>query len=204
MTAEQRREQLLDVLTHLVLTEGYGAASIDRIAREAGIARTVVYAHFGNLDGMQHALVERTEQRALRAIREIVPEIPLGDDPDAILVEALRGLLTQVRDDPETWRLALLPIEGAPGELRGVIGRAKRAVTSLLEPVIAWGIAARGGPVGLDPELFTHALISLVEDAARLVVEDPERYPPDRIAGFTATLLASVQRGPAPGPPEPR
>lgn len=203
MTAEQRREQLLDVLTALVLREGYGAASIDRIAREAGIARTVVYAHFGNLEGMQHALVERTEQRALRAIREIVPEIPLGDDPDRILVEALRGLLTQVRDDPETWRLALLPIDGAPAELRDVIGRAKRAVTGLLEPVIAWGITARGGPQGLDAELFTRALITLAEDAARLVVDDPERFSPDRIADFTATLLASVQRGPAPGAPAP-
>ncbi len=186
------------MLTTLVLEEGYGAASIDRIAREAGIARTVVYAHFGNLEGMQRALIERTEQRALQAIRSIVPDMPMGEDPDAILVEALRSLLSRVRDDRDTWRLALLPIEGAPAELRGVIGRAKDAVSTLLGPVITWGIAARGGPPGLDAELFTRALITLAEDAARLVLTDPARYPPDRIADFTATLLASVERGQRP------
>ncbi len=197
MTAEQRREQLLDVLTTLVLEEGYGAASIDRIARDAGIARTVVYAHFGNLEGMQRALVDRTEHRALRTIRSIVPDMPLGEDPDAILVDALRDLLTRVRDDRDTWRLALLPIEGAPAELRGVIGRAKKAVSDLLEPVITWGIGARGGPTNLDAELFTRTLITLAEDAARLVLSDPDRFPPDRIADFTATLLANVRRGDA-------
>jgi len=194
MSAQERREQLLDVLTSIVLDEGYGAATIDSIARRAGIARTVVYAHFGNLEGIQHALVERTEQRALEAIRRIIPDMPLGEDPDTILVEAMRALLEQIRDDPDTWRLALLPVDGAPGELREVIGRAKKTVSGLLEPVIAWGIAARGGPVGLDSELFTRALITLVEDAGRMLLSDPERYPPQRIADFTATLLSSIQR----------
>lgn len=181
MTAEERREQLLDVLTDLVLNEGYGSASIDRIAREAGIARTVVYAHFGNLEGMQHALIERTEQRALQGIRRIVPDMPVDDDPDVVLVEALHGFLQGVLDDPSTWRLALLPIDGAPAELRGVIGRAKQAVAGLLEPVIAWGVVQRGGPQGIDPEILTRLLVTIIEDTARMVLSEPERYDPDRI-----------------------
>jgi len=195
MSADERREQLLDVLTAIVLDDGYGAASIDGIARQAGIARTVVYAHFGNLEGMQRALIERTEHRALQTIRQIVPDTPVSEDPDAVLAEALHALLVRVRDDPSTWRLALLPADGAPAELRAAIGRAKGAVAKLLEPVIAWGIEARGGPTGLDPELMTRMIITLAEDCMRLVVEDPERFSPDRIGGFAATLLENVRRG---------
>lgn len=195
MTAEERREQLLDVLSDVVLDEGYGAASIDRIAREAGIARTVVYAHFGNLEGVQHALIERTEQRALQGIRRIVPDLPVEDDPDVILVEALHGFLQGVLDDPRTWRLALLPIDGAPAELRGVIGRAKQAVSGLLEPVIAWGVVQRGGPKGIDPEILTRLLVTIIEDTARMVLSEPERYDPDRIVAFTQALLRSIARG---------
>ena len=64
MAPEARREQLLDVTADLVLREGYGAVSIDRVAREATIARTVVYAQFGNLQGLLEALVDRTQRRA--------------------------------------------------------------------------------------------------------------------------------------------
>lgn len=194
MTADERREQLLDVLSDLVLEEGYGAASIDRIAREAGIARTVVYAHFGNLEGMQHALIERTEHRALQGIRRIVPDTPEDEDPDAILLEALHAFLRGVQDDPSTWRLALLPIDGAPAELRGVIQRAKDAVGALLVPVITWGLEQRGGPKGLDPAIFTRLLITVLEDTARMVLAEPEQYDPDRIVEFTDALLQSVAR----------
>ncbi|PTL58341.1 TetR/AcrR family transcriptional regulator [Paraconexibacter algicola] len=194
MSADERREQLLDVLADLVLSEGYGAASIDRIAREAGIARTVVYAHFGNLEGMQHALIARTENRALQGIRRVVPDAPVGEDPDALLLEALHGFLRGVHDDPITWRLALLPIDGAPAELRGVIQRAKDAVSGLIVPVIAWGLEQRGGPRGLDPALFTRLLITVLEDTARLVLEDPHANDPDRIVDFTRTLLQSISR----------
>lgn len=197
MTAEERREQLLDVLTQLVLEEGYGAASIDRIARDAGIARTVVYAHFGNLEGMQHALIERTAHRALQGIRRIVPDLPVDDDPDVVLLEALEGFLRGVRDDPGTWRLALLPSDGAPAELRGVIDRAKEAVGALLAPLIEWGITQRGGPEGIDTEIFTRLLVTVLEDTARMVLTQPERYDPDRIVEFTRALLRSIARGEA-------
>src|SRR3954447_660858 len=108
MSAEGRREQLLDVLTDIVLGEGFGAVSIDRLARDAGIARTVVYAHFGNIDGLLQALVERAERRALSQVRGVVPDFPDERDPDEILIEAVAAFLETVTRDPRTWRLALL------------------------------------------------------------------------------------------------
>ena len=88
MSAQERRDQLLDVLSQIVLAEGYGAVSIDRVSRDAQIARTVIYSHFGNLEGMLHALIERTEQRAVGQIREVIPDIDFEEDPDTVLIEA--------------------------------------------------------------------------------------------------------------------
>jgi AcrR family transcriptional regulator len=197
MSAEDRREQLLDVLAEIVVGEGYGAVSIDRVARDAEIARTVVYAQFGNLEGMVEALVERTERRVLSQVRGLVPDLPrVSGDPDEILVEAVRAFTTLVRDDPRTWRVALFPAEGAPAGLRRRIAGARDAVLTLLEPVVAWGVEQRGGPAGLDTELFARTLVMLGEDAARLVLTDPDRYPPERLAGYAATLIAALARGP--------
>ncbi|HEY6780593.1 MAG TPA: TetR family transcriptional regulator, partial [Thermoleophilaceae bacterium] len=69
MPAEQRREQLLDIAGDVILAEGFGAVSIDRVARDATIARTVVYSQFDNLDGLFAALLERTERQALEQVR---------------------------------------------------------------------------------------------------------------------------------------
>ncbi|HEV7751661.1 MAG TPA: TetR/AcrR family transcriptional regulator [Baekduia sp.] len=195
MSAQQRRDQLLDVLSTLVLREGYGAVSIDRVSREAQIARTVIYSHFGNLEGFLHALIERTEQRAVGQIRAVIPDIDFEEDPDTVLIEALRSFLTMVRDEPETWRLALFPVEGAPPELRETLTRVRAGLVALLQPVAANGIERRGGPRGLDTELFSRLLIGFGEEGAKLVLSDPERFSPERMADFTATIMGSVQRG---------
>ena len=59
MTAEQRREQILDVTRAIVDERGFHAVTIDGVAREAGITRPVVYGHFDDLPGLLHALIER-------------------------------------------------------------------------------------------------------------------------------------------------
>lgn len=194
MNAQERRDQLLDVLSQVILAEGYGAVSIDRVSRDAQIARTVIYSHFGNLEGLLHALIERTEQRALAQIRAVIPDIDFEEDPDTILVEALRSFLTMVRDEPTTWRLALFPVEGAPPELRETIARVRGGLLGLLQPVAVHGLERRGGPA-VDPELFSRMLIAFGEESAKLVLSDPDNYPPDRLAEFTQTIMGAVRRG---------
>ncbi|HEX6944950.1 MAG TPA: helix-turn-helix domain-containing protein, partial [Casimicrobiaceae bacterium] len=46
MSAEARREQLLDVTKAIVAEHGFHAVSIEGVAREAGISRPIVYGHF--------------------------------------------------------------------------------------------------------------------------------------------------------------
>jgi AcrR family transcriptional regulator len=191
---EQRREQLLDVLTDIIVDEGYAAVSIDRVARTAGIARTVVYAQFDNLDGMFAALVDRTQLRALGQVTAVVPEIGIDRDPDEILVEAIRTFCTLVRDHPRTWRLVLFPAEGAPPLVRERIDEGRVAVRALLEPVLTWGIAKRGGPGIADTEMAARLITGLGEEMARLVLSDPERYSPERCASFVETVISAVAR----------
>jgi AcrR family transcriptional regulator len=194
MSAQERRDQLLDVLSQIVLAEGYAAVSIDRVSRDAQIARTVIYSHFGNLDGMLRALIERTEQRAVGQIREVIPDIDFEADPDVVLIEAVRTFLTMVRDEPQTWRLALFPVEGAPPELRATLARVRTGLVGLLQPVADSGIERRGGPKGLDTELFSRLLVSFGEEGAKLVLSNPDKYTPDRMADFTATIMGAVRR----------
>lgn len=195
MNADERRNQLLDILCDIVLSEGFAAVSIDRIAREANIARTVIYSHFGNLDGMLDALVERTADRALSQVRSVVPDFPISEEPADVLADAIGTFTSVVRADPVTWRIALLPADGAPAQLRERLGAGREGIETLLSPLVEWGIEALGvRDLDLDIELVSHAIVLLGEDGARLTLTDPDRYPPERLKAFAKSLLLVATR----------
>jgi AcrR family transcriptional regulator len=189
----ERREQLLDAALRLIAERGYGGASMEAVAREADIAKTVVYDAFGDLRGLLQALYEREQERVLSALAAAVPTPPLEGEPAEILAESIRTALEEVRRHPEAWRLILLPADGTPPSLRDEVSRHRERLVRQIEPMAAWGIAELG--LGdLDPELAAHAILAGAEDAARLTLTHPRRFPPERIAGFAADLITAITR----------
>src|SRR5881227_2160317 len=178
MPAAERREQLLDVTKAIVAENGFHAVSIEAVAREAGITRPIVYGHFTDLQGLLEALVEREGVRALTQLAKVLP-VDLGQgDPREQLLAGLRGYLEAVQSDPATWRLVLMPPEGAPEILRERIESGRSAVVSQLAQALRPGV----GPGGESPypELTARMLSAFSDEAARLVLTDPEQYPPER------------------------
>jgi AcrR family transcriptional regulator len=177
MTAEARREQLLDVAKALVVRRGFHAVSIEAVARDAGISRPIVYGHFHDLPGLLEALVKREGLRALGQLDAVLPAAFREPDPRERLVLALGAYLEAVRADPDTWRLVLMPPEGAPRVLHEEIARGRAAVVAQL----ASALGPEAGAAAPDPELAARLLSALADEAARLLLAEPERYPADRI-----------------------
>src|SRR5688500_18151350 len=179
MSAEARREQLLDATKAIVDRAGFHAVSIEAVAREAGITRPIVYGHFRDLPGLLEALVDPEGDRALSQLAELMPTDLESGDPREKLLAAQQAYLRAAQGDPATWRLVLMPPEGAPDILREriaegraqVVGQLAEAVTPLFEP----------GSGGEDPELTARMLSALADEAVRLLLNDPERYPPERL-----------------------
>jgi AcrR family transcriptional regulator len=193
MTAEERREQLLDVTKSIVAESGFHAVSIEGVARLAGITRPVVYGHFQDLGGLLEALVERESARALTQLAAVLPA-DLGEgEPREQLLGALRGYLEAVRSDPGTWRLVLMPPEGAPDVLRANIARGRNAVVAQLAEAVRPGFAP--GRESPDPELTARMLSAHADEFARLMLTDPERYPPERILAHARWLLGQFPDG---------
>ena len=190
---EERREQILDAALSLVADRGFGGVSMEAVAREIGIAKTVVYDAFDNQPELLRALFEREQQRTLAEVAAAVPKPPLEGDPGEILAESISTLLGAVREHPDTWRLILLPADGTPPALQAEVNRHRERLLDQLEPMVAWGMQ-RLGLGEVDPELATRMILGSAEDAARLTLTHPRRFPPDRIASFVVDLLAAIQR----------
>jgi AcrR family transcriptional regulator len=178
MSAEERREQLLDVTKAIVDERGFHGVSIEAVAREAGITRPIVYGHFDDLKGLLEALVEREGARALAQLAEVLPTRLSEGDPREQLLVSFRGYLEAVQADPVTWRLVLMPPEGAPAILREQIAEGRAAVIAMLAKAIGPGTGTGESP---DPELTARMMSVLADEGARLLLTEPDSYPVKRL-----------------------
>lgn len=190
MSAADRREQLLDVTAAIVVEHGFSAVNIEAVARQAGITRPVVYEHFGDLPGLLTAVVERETARALVQVSETeVAALTAGSARD-LLIESLQAFLHAVRGHPTTWRLVLMPVAGAPRILHTLIEDGRNAVLGRLAHAVGPALIREGESA--DAELTARALSAMADEYARLVLTDPQRYPPERLLAHARWFLGEL------------
>ena len=193
MSAEARREQLLDVTTELVGDDGFSGVTIEAVARAAGITRPIVYEHFGDLSGLLDAVIDREMNRALSQVSETAL-VPLTDGPPVdLMIESLRSYLHTVRSHPATWRLVLTPPEGSPPLLRKRIAAGRAEVLAGLIASVRPAIAEEERSP--DAEITARMLSALADEYARLVLSDPKRYNPKRLLEHARWILEQSQLG---------
>jgi AcrR family transcriptional regulator len=192
MAPEERREQLLDATLKLLADEGYGAVSMEGIARAAGVTKPVIYDLFGTLPDLLETLLEREEERALLQLAELTPTPSEDADPERVLIEGIEAFLRAVEARPDAWRVILMPVEAMPGRVRAHVERERTRIREQLESVVRWGLGRLALPIE-DVELLSETIILLAQEGARLHLADPERYSPERVKAFVASLLASVR-----------
>ena len=136
-------------------------------------------------------MLEREALRALTQLGAIMPtELPAGGARKEALLAALRGYLEAIESDPVTWRLVLMPPEGAPHMLREQVERGRDAIVATLAKVVGPGLAPeRPSP---DPHLTARLLSALSDEAARLLLSDPDEYPIERLMGHAEWLLGQL------------
>ena len=192
MSATERRTQLLDVTKEIVGERGFHAVSIEAVARRAGITRPVVYGHFGDLPAMLEAMVERESERALSQLATILPtELADSAGPREDLLGGLRGYLGAVSADPITWKLVLMPTEGAPASLREAIDSGRDAIVAALAEIVRPGLGP--GSESPDPELTARIVSAIADESARLLLTSPGDYPVERLMAHADWLLRQLE-----------
>jgi AcrR family transcriptional regulator len=195
MRAPERREQLLDIALELIVEKGFNALTMDAVAKAADVSRPVVYKQFADVTDLQHAVLDREEQRALEDLARSIPWEPGDADPDHVALDAIRRFLETVKASPDRWRVILLPVEGLPDAFRDRLNANRAATLRQLEMLAEWGVYRRGGPDDIDTELFARMLLEFVQASARLVLTEPGEYEVERIVRFGQKMLAGLPRG---------
>ena len=200
LPAEQRREQLLDAALDIAVERGFHAVTVDGVARACGVTRPVVYGLYADRGALLAGLVDRAEHRVLEQLLPVFPAVPepgADVDPDELLVAGITAYLQAVQADPRTWRVILLPPEGAPAGMTERVDSHRRVLLRQLRALLDWGLERRG--TALDPDLFARSVFTLAEGAARLLLEDPDRWTVEQFADFTRATLQAMRPSSRPG-----
>lgn len=108
--AEQRHTHLLTLARAHFLAEGFGAATIERIAAASGISKGTIYAHFGSKEGLFRAVAKRSCQVPGNALQRVRTE---GRRPAEVIAEFIQVLIAEMRD-PDSLALLRLAIFESP------------------------------------------------------------------------------------------
>lgn len=182
MTGEARREQILDVTHGIVDAEGFHAATPNRVAREAGVNRSLIYQQFGSPAGLFVALIDR---EAGRAAAQFTAAITGTENPEAdgFLARVFDGVLRAADGHSPTWRLFLFPPQGAPPELHERLAAAEAAVRGFLARELL-----RSMPDLPDPDYTARIVAAVGRELLQLRLSDPEQASPERLRAVLGSL----------------
>ena len=198
MAAPARREQVLDAALRIIARDGYGAVSIDAIARDLDVTRPVIYSHFDGLDALLQSLLDRQAERALERLLGVLSVAPDRGDLRGYVHATILRLCSVIAADPPLWAPIFAPAAATPEAVRRRIHRDREAVRARIQALVE-GVAAAGGlPAGVDPRVLSHTLVAIGEHFGRLLIEDPTALDPTAIA---TTLSAMLAPGPLSRPP---
>jgi hypothetical protein len=136
-------------------------------------------------------VIEREMDRAQSQVSETTLTDLTEGPPVELMLESLHAYLHVVRTHPNTWRLVLAPPPGAPEILRERIANGRAAVLVRLVDAVRPALAADSDPP--DAELTARILSAVADEYARLILADPDRFPPERLLEHARWILKQAR-----------
>jgi AcrR family transcriptional regulator len=169
--AEIRRAQILTAALACFAQSGYERATIDEVARDAGLSKGSVYRFFGSKDALLFALFDEFE-------RLVFVELD-GEDADRVLPKLERtgamvaDLLGGQRDLMQTW-IEFFGHRGSRERMSGLYQRMRQRIARMVRAGVRSGELAKVAPadaaatvVGALEGLLLQAMVDPNFDAGR-------------------------------------
>ena len=173
-----REQQLLELAEALFAERGYAGASMDELARRAGVTKPVVYELFGSKDQLFGVCVDRSIERLAT---EIAAAVRAEDEPEARLRAGGLAFIRFAASNRVTFDLM---------SMGGSFEEKARAIRSSQAELVR-ELMAEMAAEGTDPrelEVAAHAVNAAYEGVAHWMWAHPD-VDIERIADWIAELL---------------
>jgi AcrR family transcriptional regulator len=184
----QRADAVLDAAVATFSARGYHAASMDEIARAAGVSKPAVYARCGSKDELYVACVQRAADKFHAALERAVQS---ATTPEERLWTGVLTLLDHVERERGEWRM-LFDDSARTGAVADETADIRRRTERLISDLFT-ETARRGGIGGSALEAIEPlgaGFVGTSEGIARWWLEHPD-VPKENVAMYFMNYLWS-------------
>ena len=134
LTAEERRTGILDAALAVFSQSGYHPASIDDIAREAGVSKALIYEHFASKQELYADLIARNARELTQRLAGSLVGVELESSASR-LAAGLDAFFAFVEERRDAWRMLFR--DTADPEAAAVLDRMLEQVTAEVTVLIS-------------------------------------------------------------------
>ena len=197
---ERRRPMILDAAFSVFLEKGYEGASMEAIARRAGVSKPVVYSSFAGKDALFGELLRREEERILGSIAKALPTELDEDDLEPAIADALCAFLEAVVEAPESFKVVFLGAGGSDANITRRVQRGRERQIDQISALATRWIERQGIPnAETQGRIHGYLFVGMAENAARALISEPERFTPRQWAVQIASMILSSYHASVPG-----
>jgi AcrR family transcriptional regulator len=189
----ETRTRLLEAAARVYARRGFGGATLDEVAAEAGFTKGAVYAHFGSKENLLLALMEEhlagqvAEQVALFDREQITWERPLAGSA---------RWMERLEENPDPFRLFVELWVYAQRDER--LRRRLADGLDTLRATFARFAAASAADGGVEPpphgtEQFANVVVALGVGLPMLRLIDPEAVPASLLGTVLSVLIRATE-----------
>ena len=202
-TRPDTRSELLAAARRVIQRDGFAAATVGEITREAGASLGLLNYHFGSKD---EVVAEAFAEIALGELAELEE---IARRPDPAMERLVAYLDASEWGDRESWAMWIDAWGGAPrlDALQATVARYADGWRAALADVLGDGVSAGEWVCG-DPDETAALLVAVIAGIGLRSIVHPREVPPERAAGW-ARRVVSLELGvtlpehPAPRRPAP-
>ena len=179
LTANARREQILDVALEVFATAGFHGASMNEVAEAVGVTKPVLYQHFDSKRDLYQALIDEVGNRLLASIAKATAEATDGKSQTEL---GFRAYFRWVSEDHDAFRFLFGSGTRRDDEFNTAVQRINAEAAEAVAPLIAVDINEE------HRRILAHGIVGLAEGASRRLVELGDDFDADEIAKEVSAL----------------
>jgi AcrR family transcriptional regulator len=134
LTGEERRTGILDAAMAAFSKSGYHSASIDDIAREAGVSKALIYEHFASKQELYADLIARNARELNQRIGAALVGVELESGASRLAI-GLDAFFAFVEERRDAWRMLFR--DAADPDSAAVLDRMLEQVTAEVTVLIS-------------------------------------------------------------------
>ena len=176
--AQATRSALLDAAERVFERQGVARASLEAIAREAGVTRGAVYGHFRNKIDLFNAVTDRVPSPLVVCLDSVDAQAGADDDAMGGLLRAVRWALQQIALDAQVRRVLLIvtrtaePIDGL-GVMRDRMVQDRLDNAARIAAILERSAAQQGRVLAVPASTLGRAIYGLLAGLVTDWLSDP-------------------------------